>query len=372
MMTARLGPDNLSDLFGAASDVAGQADLRNVLFKVVQTAMQVTGARYGALGVVGDDGRLDEFLHMGMDEETVARIGSPPTGHSVLGTVSRGATIRLDHITDHPDSVGFPPHHPQMEGFLGVPLRTGERIFGNLYLTEKEGGFSDEDQAVVETLALIGGTAIVSNLLHARLQRAAVFDDRERIARDVHDAVIQDLFAVGLSLEGISQRIADTDARQAIANAISRLDESIASLRHFIFDLTRSDNEERPITTEVSELVQELAESYRARVDLTFSGMLGDISDRMADAVMHIVKEATSNALRHGGADSVQVIVSGNALDLRISVSDRGTGFEPEEISPGMGLGNIRQRAFDLGGTVEIHSTLGEGTMLTVNLPRRT
>jgi signal transduction histidine kinase len=370
-MTSRLQPHRLGHLFRAASDVAGQADLRQVLFTVVETAMQVTGARYGALGVIADDGSLEEFLHVGMDEETVAEIGSPPTGQSLLGTISKGATVRLDHIGDHPDSSGFPSHHPPMDSFLGVPLRTGDRIFGNLYLTEKDGGFSEEDQGTIEILAVIGGTAVMSHALHSQLQRSALISDRERIARDVHDAVIQDLFAVGLSLEGTSQRVDNVEARDAIRLAVGRLDECITSLRHFIFDLQRAEAEDRPLTTELSELIQELADSYGAQVDLTFSGVLGDVSETVGDAIMHVVKETTSNALRHSGAKNVQVVVSGHAMDFRISVKDRGTGFEMDQITPGMGIRNIRDRIFGLGGSVEIQSTLGSGTVVNIHLPRR-
>ena len=370
-MTSRLQPDRLGHLFRAASDVAGQADLRQVLFAVVETAMQATGARYGALGVIGDDGTLDEFLHVGMSEETVAEIGPPPTGQSLLGTIGKGASVRLERISDHPDSAGFPAHHPPMESFLGVPLRTGDRIYGNLYLTEKVGGFSDEDQVTVEILAVIGGTAVMSNLLHAQVQRTALIEDRERIARDVHDAVIQDLFAVGLSLEGTSQRVDNAVAKDAIRVAVGRLDECITSLRHFIFDLQRSDAGDRPLTTELSELIQELADSYGAQVDLTFSGVLGDVTESVGDAIMHVVKETTSNALRHSGTKSVQVIVAGNAMDFRVSVKDRGAGFEMDGVTPGMGIRNIRDRVFGLGGSVEIQSTLGAGTVVNIHLPRR-
>ncbi|NND13660.1 MAG: GAF domain-containing sensor histidine kinase [Acidimicrobiia bacterium] len=370
-MATTLNPDRLGELFVAAADVGGQTDLRQVLLSVVQTAMQATGAKYGALGVLDTDGSLDEFLHVGLDDETVALIGPPPTGNSLLGTVSRGSTIRVSRISDHPDSVGFPDHHPPMDAFLGVPLRTGDQLFGNLYLTEKEGGFTEEDQVAAETLALIGGTAVVSNLLHARLNQTALFDDRERIARDVHDAVIQDLFAVGLSLEGASQRIDDDAARETVSNAIQRLDECITSLRHVIFDLTRQSSGERSVVTEVSELVQELAESYGRQVDLTVSGVFGDIADSVADAMMHVIKEATSNALRHSGASTVSVAVAGGAVDFRVAVHDEGSGFDQTQLTPGLGLKNIKRRVSDLGGTVEIASHSGVGTLVTISLPRR-
>ena len=371
-MIAPIHADTLGDMFRAASDVAGQRDLRQVLLKVVETAMGVTGARYGALGVVADDGSLDEFLHVGIADEQVEAIGDLPTGKSLLGTVSRGSSVRIANIADHPDSVGFPAHHPPMGTFLGVPLRTGDRIYGNLYLTEKEGGFSEDDQSLVEVLALIGGTAVMSNLMHAQERRTALIEDRERIARDVHDAVIQDLFAVGLSLEGTSQRIDNPEARAAVRTAITRLDECISSLRHFIFDLSRPGGEDRALTTEISELTGELADAYGARVDVVVNGVLGDVSERVADAIMHVVKETTSNALRHSGSRQVAVSLTGNAMDFRVDVSDEGSGFEMDQITPGMGIKNVRERVFGLGGTVEIRSTLGRGTVVSITLPRRT
>ena len=144
----------------AAAAVVDDADLELLLRKTIETAREVTGARYGALGVVGPHGTLSSFVHVGIDDPTVRMIGHPPLGRGVLGTVIREAeTIRVDEISRHPDSYGFPPHHPPMHSFLGVPIRIEDQIFGNFYLTEKAGGFTPDDVVAVESLAVIAGAA---------------------------------------------------------------------------------------------------------------------------------------------------------------------------------------------------------------------
>ena len=154
--------------------------------------------QYGALGVIGEHGTLVEFLHAGMEPRIVAKIGAPPKGHGVLGTITKaGKTIRLDDISEHPDSVGFPEHHPEMEAFLGVPVTVAGEVYGNLYLTGKEGGFTDAGRGRRRRSRRDRGVGAANGALQRRLRRVAVIEDRERIARDLHDAIIQDLFAVG-------------------------------------------------------------------------------------------------------------------------------------------------------------------------------
>ena len=367
----RIGTARLAELFEAAAAVAGQGDLRALLNTVVETATELTEAEYGALGIVGSHGMLVEFLTHGMSDDEVAAVGPPPRGEGVLGTITRiGKTVRLDRICDHPDSVGFPPGHPAMDSFLGVPVRAAGEIFGNLYLTNKAGGFTQADETLVEALALIGGSAVSRLQLQERLRKVALVEDRERIARDVHDEIIQDLFAVGLSLQGLSLRSAEGDIRSSLEQSVVRLDEAIASLRGLIFDL-RHVPEVRDLPGELEELVQELAELYECRPALNVGGDLSEIDDKTAAALFHIVKEGTSNALRHADTSEISVTVMADGTSLVVQVMDNGVGFDPATVSRGMGLDNLAARAESSGGTMTVQSAPGRGTTVRFDLPLR-
>jgi signal transduction histidine kinase len=365
-----LTPDELTSLVRAAADVAGQPDLDAVLRTTVRTAREASGARYGALGVMGEHGVLSDFLHDGMDPEQARAIGDLPTGRGVLGTlIVHARTIRLDDIASHPDSVGFPPHHPPMTTFLGVPVRAGDRVFGNLYLTDKVGGFTEEDEAMVEGLAAIAGAAVSTARLRERLTRLALVEDRERIARDLHDAVIQDLFAVGLSLQNVALTSEDASLTDRLDDAVDRLDQAIGSLRTFVFDLRTTSQAHTDPARAVRQLVSRLAGPYGVVTEVVVSPNLGGLpADRLDDA-LQIVRESVSNALRHSGTDHVDVRLELFEAGLVVTVADRGRGFEPAAPTDGMGLDNLRARAERVGGTVEITSSADAGTVVRVALP---
>ncbi len=369
MERASLDPDRFARLFDAAVNVSEKGELRGLLQTIVDTAMKLTEARYGALGVIGSNGFLVEFVHRGVDPHRAGLIGHPPLGLGVLGTVIKGDTVRADEVEQRPDSAGFPEHHPQMNSFLGVPVRTGSDVFGNLYLANKEGGFSEEDEEMISSLALIGGCAVANARIHARLREVAVAEDRARIARDVHDDIIQDLFAVGLSLQGLAQGIEDPEIKEAVLTQVGRVDASISSLRRFIFDLRSAPGLTRDLEMEVTDLVEELAEPYDAEVDLTIDGVFDELDEDLADTVLNIVKEATSNALRHSGSDEVRILVSGGLTSLVIVVQDQGRGFDPDTDHGGMGLTNLRRRTEDAGGELTVVSNPGRGTAVRVVIP---
>jgi signal transduction histidine kinase len=363
-------PDRLTGLIEAASAVVGQTDLTAVLFKTVETAMELTGAPYGALGVLGEHGVLVEFLHAGMDPETAAKIGPPPQGRGLLGATTRSREpIRVDHIAEHPESSGFPAHHPPMDSFLGVPVRIAGRTFGNLYLTDKPGGFTRDDEQVMESLAVIAGSAVATARLQRRLRRLAVVEDRERIARDLHDAIIQDLFAVGLSLQAQSQRLEAGETKATLDQTVRRLDDAIAALRRFIFDLRPPVWSTRDLQREVAELTDRLADSYPANVSLSFSGDFSTVPQAVVEDALAVLTEATSNALRHSEAGSVEVTARVDPDALTLVVSDKGRGFDPGTRGHGMGLENLRTRAARAGGEATVLSAPGEGTTVRVVLP---
>ena len=360
----------LMRLVEGAAAVAGQTDLTSVLYTTIETGIDLTSARYGALGVLDEDGRLLEFLHRGMASTTSDSIDHPPEGLGLLGTIGRkGEILRIGSIADHPDSVGFPPNHPEMSSFLGVPVRLGTEIFGNLYLTDKDGGFTREDEELVAGLAVVAGAAINTARLQRRLRRLAVVEDRERIARDLHDAIIQDLFAVGLSLQASTQKIVAPEVRTVITDTVQRLDDAISSLRRFIFDLRPPVWSQRDLREEVSELIGHLTEPYSAQTEVVFEGKLDKLSPNIVDDTLQLISEALSNALRHAGSERVMVEVGQDRDELMVVVSDQGSGFDVEAPTPGMGLENIRTRAQRAGGEASITASPGTGTTVRIRLP---
>jgi signal transduction histidine kinase len=370
MVDAKLPAGRLAMLVEGAAAVAGQTDLTAVLWTTVETAMDLTDARYGALGVLGEHGTLIQFLHVGIDPDLAARIGDPPSGKGLLGTITRTtSTIRIDQLSAHPDFVGFPQDHPTMQTFLGLPIKIGEDVFGNLYLTEKVGGFTEDDEALIEALAVIAGSAISTARLQRRLRRVAVVEDRERIARDLHDAIIQDLFAVGLSLQSIAQRAPDPVLQAGLDEAVGRLDDSIASLRRFIFDLRPPVWTRRNLRVELSDLVAQLAGPYGADVELRVTDDATELPGAIVDDALQMIREALSNALRHSGASHIGVVVEEGVDTILISVTDDGDGFDPATVRKGMGLENLRSRADKAQGSTTISSTPGRGTTVLISLP---
>jgi signal transduction histidine kinase len=360
--------DRFTELLDAAAQVSEQEELHGLLESLVEIAMGLTGARYGALGVVGSHGFLVDFIHRGMAPEAAEEIGHLPLGLGVLGTITRGESVRTNDVSAHPDSSGWPDRHPEMSSFLGVPLRTRSEVFGNIYLADKDGGFTGEDQRTIETLSIIAGSAVANVRIHRRLREAAVAEERARIARDVHDDIIQDLFAVGLSLQSLADSLEETATRDVVRTQVERVDECITSLRQFIFNLRQPSSHTRDLEIEIAELVEELAEPYSADIEVAVDAMADAFSNDVADAVLHIIKEATSNALRHSGSPVVRVLVTGGFNNLSVSVIDHGRGFDASKSYAGMGLANLQQRATDVGGELAIKSS-SNGTTVTLVLP---
>lgn len=366
-----LTQDRIRDLIEAAGAVARQIELSSLLERAVTTAMELTGARYGALGVLGDE-ELSDFVYVGLDDDEAEKIGHQPRGEGVLGTITReAATIRLNDISAHPDSVGFPDNHPQMKTFLGLPVHVGDRVFGNLYLTDKEGGFTEQDEVLVDLLAVAAGTAISTLRMQEQLRRVALQADRERIALDLHDSIIQDLFAVGLSLQACSGQVesAPDVVRARLGEAVDRLDATILALRRYIFDLHPPVWVKRGIGASLEDLLDSLSEPYEQAIELDVDPSVDTLTSGIAEHVTAVVKEAASNALRHAGATRISVRLTQSRGQTKLTIEDNGIGFEPDGDHGGMGLGNIARRVQAGRGTFKVTSAPGEGTRIEVNFP---
>jgi signal transduction histidine kinase len=520
----------LTGLLDAVVAVGADLSLSAVLERIVEFACELVGARYGALGVLGPNRRLQQFVTHGIDDETRTNIGPEPHGRGVLGTlIADPRPIRLHNIAAHPDSYGFPANHPRMRSFLGVPIRVRDEVFGNLYLTEKHSGldFTEDDEDLVCALATAAGVAVdnaglyaeaqhrqawleasteitqqllagvgstqglqlitgraqqladadlvaivlpaagdslvveavsgvgeehlyratlprstsmsaavmqrgvaemiedigsderlhlppgtpplgpgllvplsagdeaVGTLVVARiperlpftaldvrlvsgfaghaalaleLARAqadrtllAVYEDRDRIARDLHDIVMQRLYAAGLRLQSLRPYLPAQAAAKGEA-LVTDLDEAIRDLRTAIFCL-HEPRGDTGVRSRVLQVVTSGASSLGFDPQIRFDGPLDTVvPEPVSTHLLAIIREALSNTARHAKATSVSVDVSTRHDTVRVEVGDDGVGFdEPERIS---GLGNIRSRAAEVGGGVDIISAPGAGTRI--------
>ena len=366
-------------LDAAVRGIAGLAPLNDVLQVIVDRVRPLVGAQYAALGIVDPTGRIERFITSGMDDETRARIGALPEGHGLLGLIIReNRSFRIPDINVDPRNYGFPPNHPPMTSFLGVPISLRGVSLGRLYLTNKIGAdeFSEEDLALVETFALHAGIAMENARLHEQLQRLAIVDERDRISKDLHDGIIQNLYAVGLSLEGVAEDLGpdETDVTARVSRAIDSIHLSIQDIRNFIFGLRPELLESASLVDGLAVLVEE--QSQNSVVDLEFRAVdgLGDPSPTTTGNLLAIVSEALSNVIRHSRATRATIDLApsadGGALELRIE--DNGVGFAPSAVAKmgHQGLANIRDHTDRIGGTLTIDSTVGRGTRLMVRLER--
>lgn len=368
-----VGGTGIEAVAHVAAALAGKLSLDDLLERVVTAAQQATGARYVALGVIGADQRLARFVHTGIDDEQVAKIGPLPTGRGVLGLLIRQPeTLRLDHLSQHPASSGFPDHHPEMETFLGTPIRSGGEVFGNLYLTEKAGGFTVEDQRLVEVLAVQAGAAIDNAIKADELQRLAVRAERERIARDLHDGIIQTLFSIGMGLDSARAMVSSDPERVAtrLDTAVDAIDTTIRDLRNTIFHLRADDAAALGLRTGLVELAREHEVNALTRPVLRVSDDIdAAVPVAVVPDVLQVVREALSNVAKHAHASQVEVGVQVEAGALVVVVTDDGVGFDPERPTAGHGLVNIRERAALHGGGREIDTAAGTGTSVRVTFP---
>jgi signal transduction histidine kinase len=353
--------------------ITADVELSDLLRDLVREARSLVGARYAALGVLNSTRTaLEEFLTAGLTEVEEASIGARPTGRGVLGLlITEPAPLRIANLEEDPDRYGFPPNHPPMTTFLGVPVRVRGEVYGNLYLTDKEGGavFTDEDEALAEAFALAAGIAIENHRLHEQVRVMSVIEDRDRIARDLHDRVIQRVYAVGMSLDGAT-RLSDLHrVTERITRAVDELDATITEIRSAIFELGES-AVPGGLRRSVLHLADTLTETLGVRPEVRFSGAVdNDVPQHIGDHVLSVVREGLTNAGKH--ADARHFVVEVDVTDrLTVEVIDDGTGIElPLRGSSGLGLVNLRERAKKLGGTFEIFPGPDAGTRLVWSVP---
>jgi signal transduction histidine kinase len=365
-------------LLDAVLSVGSELELPVVLRRIVEAATDLVDAAYGALGVLDEDGvGLAEFVWTGLTDEQFRAIGELPKGHGILGVlIVDPRPIRVPDLRDHPDRYGFPPHHPVMRSFLGVPITLSDRVFGNLYLTNKRGGeaFTEVDEEQVVALASAAAVAIENARLHAQVADLVLVEDRERIARDLHDTVMQRLFAAGLTLQG-AQRVADPGVGERMQQAIDDIDTVIRDIRTTIFELQPSRVTGRSLRREITAVAREAARPLGIDPVVRFDGPLDAlVNEDAGDQAILVLREALGNVARHAEASRVYIVVTATTDPprFRLEINDDGIGFVPSERSTGHGLRNIGVRAGRLGGSVQIDSAPGAGTRLRWEVPLKT
>jgi signal transduction histidine kinase len=367
------GAKQLRRLLDAVMAVGSELSLPLVLQHIIEAATELVDARYGALGVLDASGtRLAQFITVGIDAAGVVAIGNRPEGHGILGLLIKDPKpVRLPDLQDHPDSFGFPPNHPPMSSFLGVPILLRNEVFGNLYLTDKADGevFTDVDEELVVALAAAAGVAIENARLHEHVGEVALLDERERIARDLHDDVIQRVFAAGLSLQSTAQLSREPHVVERLMQTIDDLDVTIRQVRSAIFQLHQSHISETSVRADIMAVCSESSRALGFNPVCVINGPVEPaVSGAVAGHLVLTLREALSNVARHAHAGKVDVAVCVADSVLTLEVIDDGAGILDNH-SPGSGIDNMTNRARNLGGTLSLSAPPEGGTRVLWAVP---
>ncbi len=348
----------------AVLDVARETDLDAVLHKLVHTVRDLVGARYAALGVPDGLGGFDRFLTSGMSDELIAKIGPLPRTHGLLAAILEDtASYRTDDIRDDPRFEWWPRHHPEMTSFLGVPIVSKGRVLGAFYLTnENDEGFTDSDQHLVELFAAHAAIAIENAQLFARSRELSVVEERNRLARDLHDSVAQVMFSLALTAEAAANTERTDEAKHIAGLAKQALDE----MRSIVFELRPADLASDGLVSTLRKHATVLGRVFGQSISIDVR------SERALDPdaelqLFRIAQEALSNALKHARAPFVEVV-----LDLaagHMEIRDDGVGFDTGAVrARHLGLTSMEERAKEAGGKATIDSAPGRGTTVTVDV----
>jgi signal transduction histidine kinase len=370
-----------STAFRTLSDVvlalAAQREVEPVLQQLVHAARELGGARYSALGVPDGDGGFARFITSGMSDELIAAMGPLPRTHGMLGAMlDTRDPYRTADIHDHPRFRGWwPSAHPDMRSFLGVPIVARGGVIGALYLTDKEdgGGFTEEDERLIVLLAAHAAIAIENARLHERARELNIVEERNRLARELHDSVTQQMFGVVLAAESAGELLArgEAGAGAEVERVQGLARAAMEELRSVVFEL-------RPASLEADGLARVLRKHVDVlrRVSGREIGLVVGTPPLLAAGasgeVFRIAQEALQNALRHAGAERVDVRLDDEGGRLVLTVADDGRGFDPARAGlrgRRLGLTSMEERADALGGRLEVVSAPGAGTTVRLEVP---
>lgn len=368
----------LDALSRAAAAVTRELSLPRTLQTITDIARELVDARYAALGVPSEDSGFETFTTSGMSQEHLTRMPHEPQALGLLGALLEAdEPIRLENITDDSRSVGFGGGpHPVMKRFLGVPIISrGERL-GNLYLTDPKDGnpFTEDDERLIVLLANHAAVAIENARLSDQLQTLILSRERDRIGMELHDGVIQSVYAVGMKLEILRGQFPMTPEQEAQYHSMmDDLNQIIEDIRLYIRDLRSARDEQATFKQRLENLARHFRDFAHVDVGVEVPADLRTLSDRQRHSLTQIVREALSNVARHAQATRVDIKIKESQNRLILTVKDNGRGFDPDTAKDpeSFGLRNMHQRAIRLGGTFVIDSEEGRGTLLTVTVPFR-
>ncbi len=360
--------------------VTRHLSVREVFQVIVRAAAQLLDARYAALGIPDDQGSFAEFVVEGVTDEEWRRIGPLPRQHGMLAVMLKdGQAHRHADIRREPGFEGWPYAHPVLKDFLGVPIKDGQTTLGIIFLANRRspGGFTQRDQELLTLFAAHAAIALTNARLYERHRELTVVEERNRLARELHDAVAQKLFSLRLTAQAAAA-LATTDPERTLAELaqVERLAaEALAELRAVIFELRPADLAGDGLALSLAKHIEVL--DRISDVHLTFSGdEVPDLDPDCEAALFRIAQEGLYNALRHAKATTVEVRLEADRRRVLLEIRDDGAGFTVAE-SPrggrhgdGLGLGSMRDRAVAAGGSLTITSAPGQSTVVRVEVPR--
>ncbi|MFI7132959.1 GAF domain-containing sensor histidine kinase [Nonomuraea sp. NPDC050153] len=361
----------LQAVSSAVLAVTRHLSVREVLQVIVRSAQRLLDARYAALGVPDDEGSFGEFVAEGITDKQWDAIGPLPRQHGMLGAMLReGSPVRLPDLRKDPRFEWWPKAHPVMKDFLGVPIRDGDQVLGIIFLANKRtpGGFTQADQELLTLFAAHAAIALTNARLYERGRELAMLEERNRVARELHDAVTQKLFSLRLTAQAASAMLDRAPDRAAAElERVQRLaGEALSELRAVIVELRPAELDRHGLAETLRKHVRMLDRLHPSLV--TFEcAELPPVAPEVEVAVLRVAQEALHNALRHADAAGVSVRLAYQDGKLVLIVSDDGDGFEQAE-SRGLGLVSMRDRAESVGGVMTVESARGRGTTVRVEV----
>lgn len=368
--------NELRDVSAAVLAVTAHLSVRDVLTTILSSARKLVGARYAALGVPDEDGGFAEFLADGLTDEEWAAIGPLPQQHGVLGLMlSDPNPVRLANIRDHPQFGWWPREHPKLTDFLGMPISDGDEIIGEIFLANscKPDGFTADDEELVRLLAAHAAIALVNARLYEHSRELSIVEERNRIARELHDAVSQKLFSLRLTADAASALLERDPARAKVelANVRRLAAEASSELREIVVGHRPADLAGDGLDKALRKQVEVLDRVHEPVLHFTGCGCVPKLTEQGQDVVYRIAQEAIHNALRHADATHIDVVLTADDDVTVLRVTDDGVGFAPASTVAGrrLGLTSMRERAKEAGGTLTVISEPGGGTTVRLEVP---